>query len=176
MTREVERLRITGPFACCSLRTAAERERQLFADVSARFVNDRQAVGVGVLGKTDGRPGGWDDRGDTPSNCLGGLGRWSYRPSGSPPRIAAGNPAPQQRLGHPPAGSVAGVEHNLESAAADRRHVDDSQDGRQMPAIGISRGANLSQRSPSSPRRISRFCQRSSMARPCFGLSTIPAR
>ena len=70
---------------------------------------------------------------------------------------------------------MAGVEHDLERAASNRRHVDDSQHGRQMAAIGIVDRASCPSESQLAQRN-SRFCQRSSIARPCAGLSTMPAR
>ncbi len=53
MTREVDMLMTTGPFSCRSRQSDGQRQRQLFADVAARFVDDGQAVGVGVEHKAD---------------------------------------------------------------------------------------------------------------------------
>ena len=56
--------------------TGGQGQRQLLADVTARLVDDRQPIGVRVLGETDRRPDGRHDRartpGDSPRSAPGG--------------------------------------------------------------------------------------------------------
>ena len=43
----------TGPFCSRKHMVQAERQRVFLADVAARLVDDRQAIGVGVLAEAD---------------------------------------------------------------------------------------------------------------------------
>ena len=96
-------------------------QRQLLADVAARLVDDRQAIGVGVLREPDVGPDGRDDRGQGPQVPLGRLGGMVVPPVGLAPQDQRLAPQglPEQDGPQPPAGAVAGVEHDPEPAAAD---------------------------------------------------------
>ena len=70
--REVEHHR---PLRLVEPPQGGQGQGQLLADVAAGLVDDRQPVGVGVLGEADRRARGGDDRRERPQVLLGRLGR-----------------------------------------------------------------------------------------------------
>ena len=121
-------------------------QRQLLADVPPLLVDDRQPVGVGVLGEADRRADGRDDLAKPSEVLLGrlggmvvsavGLAAQDDRPTAEPP---------EQLAAHPPPRPVAGVQGDHEPTGADRLDVDHRQHPLEMDLVGLFELADLAQ-------------------------------
>ena len=111
----------------------AHRQRVFFPQVSARGVDHRQPVGVGVLAEADVGPR-VDHRGEHPGEVFRGrLGQMGETAVGT---VAQQRHAAPQGFQQPPAENASramiGIEQNLELPGADAGGVDRRQDGVQM--------------------------------------------
>ena len=133
----------------------AQGDRVLFADVSARTVDDGQSVGVGVLAEANvgaGLGDGREDAGEVFGGRLGRMRELAVRRFAEDGRLAA------QRFQQPPsqgpARPVVGIQHNLEPPAADSRHVHRGQHGVEVADQRIGQRAAGAEAVVGGPRKL----------------------
>ena len=114
-------------------------ERIFFADVGAVFIDDGQAVGIGVLGEADGGLLPADfvaQAGEVFRGRLGLVGELAVGRGVDVDELAA--ELVEQRGGGDAAGPVDAVEHDFESLGGDAEHVDVVEHALDMQGVGFA--------------------------------------